>query len=147
MGASLEAEFRLRLAEGFLIEAREDLGLERWRACVDNSQLAVENAAKSALGLLGPVGRTHSPAPMIRQALEDGAFPDSAREAVGLIAEYAELLGPDVHVRSDYGDEVGGLTPWELFDEDDARQAITWAEGTVALARTLVQEASEPKSE
>ncbi len=42
-----EPRYRLNLAEGFLLEAREDIQLKRWRSCVDNSQLAVE--AENAL--------------------------------------------------------------------------------------------------
>lgn len=66
METSEEGRYRLRLAEGFLDEAREDKSLGRWRACVSGSQLAVENAAKAVLALLGPVGRTHNPAPLLR---------------------------------------------------------------------------------
>jgi predicted nucleotidyltransferase len=51
-----EARYRLKLAEGSLQEARQDRDSRRWRSCVDNSQLAVENAAKGLLALLGPVG-------------------------------------------------------------------------------------------
>jgi HEPN domain-containing protein len=64
-----EARYRLNLAEGFLLEAREDMGTKRWRSCVDNSQLAVENAAKAMLALLGPVGRVHHPAVLLQRAL------------------------------------------------------------------------------
>jgi len=41
-----EVSYRLALAKGFLTEAEQDMTLERWRSCVDNSQLAVENAGK-----------------------------------------------------------------------------------------------------
>ena len=61
MAQDSEARFRRRLAVGFLEEAKQDLELERWRSCVDNSQLATENAAKAALALLGPVGARTSP--------------------------------------------------------------------------------------
>lgn len=138
MNAPSEASFRLRLADGFLGEARQDYGLERWRSCVDNSQLAIENSAKAVLALLGPIGRTHNPAPILRAALQSGAFGDLDLSAIETILEHAELLGPDIHVRSDYGDEAGGLTPWELFDGDDARHSLTWAEEAAALARSLV---------
>lgn len=133
-----DAEYRIRLADGFLREARQDLALERWRSCVDNSQLATENAAKAVLALLGPLGRTHSPAPLLRAALDASAFEPSDRADVASLAECAEMLGPDIHGRSDYGDEVGGLTPWELFQGDDAAQALTWAERAVSLASALV---------
>ena len=41
-----DAEYRLRVARGFLDEAQQDAELQRWRSAVDNAQLAVENAAK-----------------------------------------------------------------------------------------------------
>jgi len=96
-----ESKYRLRLAEGFLEEARQDIASQRWRSCVDNSQLAVENAAKAVLALLGPVGRTHNPAVLLRQALDDGRFPKSVCQMVERLAECAELLGPDFHAQSD----------------------------------------------
>ena len=133
-----QARYRIRLAEGFLGEARQDMTLRRWRSCVDNSQLAVENAAKVALALLGPVGRTHNPATLLRQALADNRFPQETQVNVEQIAECAELLGPDIHVESDYGDETGWQTPWELFDESDAYQALNSAESAVSLAKELV---------
>jgi len=68
------ANYRLRIAQGFLDEARQDVGLGRWRSVMDNAQLAVENAAKAILALIGPVGRTHTPAPLLRQALQDDTF-------------------------------------------------------------------------
>jgi HEPN domain len=61
MNSHDQAHYRLRLAEGFFDEAREDMHSQRWRSCVSNGQLAAENAAKAVLGLLGPIGRTHNP--------------------------------------------------------------------------------------
>jgi len=75
------ALYRLRVAEGFLNEARQDMSLRRWRSVMDNAQLAVENAAKAVLALLGPVGRTHNPAPLLRQALRDGRLAISLLDA------------------------------------------------------------------
>lgn len=71
-------KYRLRLADGFLSEARQDIGFQRWRSCVDNAQLAVENAAKVLLALLGPVGRTHNPAALLREALAPTVIPKSS---------------------------------------------------------------------
>lgn len=135
---SNEAQYRVRLAEGFLAEARQDYGLLRWRSCVDNSQLATENAAKSALAALGPVGRTHDPARRLREAISAGRFGAAHHPLAEEIAEQAELLGPDVHVESDYGDEAGWRTPWELFGADDAQTALAMAERAVAAAQALV---------
>jgi HEPN domain-containing protein len=138
MQSSDEPRYRLSLAEGFLFEAREDIGLKRWRSCVDNSQLAVENAAKVALALLGPIGRTHDPAKSIRKLLETGRFTESVRPKVTRLAECAEILGPQVHVQSDYGDDETLKTPWQLFDEPAARQAQSLAEEAVRLAKEIV---------
>lgn len=140
MPAFEEAHYRWRLAEGFLGEARQDFDLGRWRACVDNSQLAAENAAKAVLARLGPVGKTHQPALFLRAALAEGDFPEESASLVERLAECAELLGPDLHIKSDYGDEVGGRTPWELFDKEDARQALAWAEEALDLAGQLLRD-------
>ncbi len=142
MTGEQDAAYRLRVAQGFLDEARQDVELGRWRSAVDNSQLAVENAAKAVLALLGPVGRTHNPAVQLRQALAEGRFAAPHADRVRQLAERAELLGIDVHIQTDYGDEVGGRTPWELFDEADARQILAMAEEAVTLARAVIQEAA-----
>ena len=116
MQSSEDARYRLRLTAGFLDEARQDVQLARWRSCVDNSQLAVENAAKALLALLGPLGRTHEPAALLRQALAAGRFPAASAGHVGRLAELSEQLGRDVHAAGDYGDEGSRRTPWEIFD-------------------------------
>ncbi len=130
--------YRIRLATGFLNEAQQDMALKRWRSTMDNAQLAVENAAKAVLALLGPVGRTHYPAPLLREALQQGNFSDQWSR-VQQLAEIAELLGQDIHIQTDYGDEGTGRTPWELFDETDAQQALAMAEEAVQLAQAIGQ--------
>jgi HEPN domain-containing protein len=144
MSAQEEIGYRLRLAEGFRDEARQDLDLSRWRSCVDNSQLATENAAKAALALLGPVGRTHDPAAVLQIALADGRFPAAEAVHVGRLIECARELGPAVHIESDYGDEQNRLTPWELFDETAAREAFGFAEAAFALARQITSSGPVP---
>ncbi len=140
MASEEDARYRLRLGEGFLTEAQQDVTLTRWRSCVDNSQLSVENAAKSVLALLGPVGRTHSVADLLRQLVQDHRFSPSLLTRVLRLADLADQLAWDVHVASDYGDEIGRRTPWELFDEAAAGEALRVAEEAVAVARRLVEE-------
>jgi HEPN domain-containing protein len=134
-----DAEYRLRVAQGFLDESRQDVASNRWRSAVDNAQLSVENAAKAVLALVAPVGRTHNPAPLLRQALNDGLFSAAFQGAVLRLAECAEVLGFDIHVQTDYGDELQGLTPWELFNEQEAHEALAIAEEAVDLAQTTVR--------
>ena len=136
------AAYRLKLAHGFLEEARQDADLSRWRSAVDGAQLAVENAGKTALALFGRAGRTHNTATHIRRLIGEGRLDAALSERLERLAELAELLGPEVHVQTDYGDEVGGRTPWELFAEEDARQALAIAGEAVTLADQLVRESS-----
>lgn len=145
--SSDHAHYRLNLARGFLAESRQDVQLQRWRSAVDNAQLAVENAAKAVLALLAPLGRTHNPAPLLREALAAGHFSPEHVARVQRLAECAEELGFDVHVQTDYGDETSGLTPWDLFDEDDAAQALVLAEESVALAEAMLSGAQRTSDE
>ena len=138
MVGTQDAAYRLKVAAGFLVEARQDVSLERWRSAVDNAQLAVENAAKAVLALVKPVGRSHNPAVQLRGALDEGLFAASDRERVQRLAELAETLGSDIHIQTDYGDEMEGRTPWELFDRADGNQALGIAEVAVELAQTIV---------
>ena len=139
MNQAGHVNYRLRLAEGFLQEARQDVGLSRWRSAIDNAQLSIENSAKAVLAILGPVGRTHYPAGELRRSIEEKKWEESLSTPVQRLMEVAELYGFDVHVRTDYGDETDNLTPWELFDEDDARQALEVGIEAFDLASLIVQ--------
>jgi len=138
MTSHLDAQYRLKVALGFLAETNEDVNLTRWRSAVDNAQLAVENAAKAVLAMVGPVGRTHNPATQLRQIGSTGLFPASAKSSIERLASLAEQLGFDVHMQTDYGDEIQGRTPWELFDAPDAEQALAMAKEAIGLAQALI---------
>lgn len=139
MNQARHVNYRLRLAEGFLAEARQDVGLSRWRSAIDNAQLPIENSAKAVLAILGPVGRTHYPAGELRRSVDEKKWEEHLIAPVQRLMEIAELYGFDVHVRTDYGDETDNLTPWELFDEDDGRQALEVAIEALGLASLIVQ--------
>lgn len=138
-----DAAYRLELAHGFLEEARQDADLSRWRSAVANAQLSVENAGKTALALFGRAGRTHNPATWIRRLVAEERFDAASSRRLERLAELAELLGSEIHIRTDYGDEVGGRTPWELFGEEDARQALAIAGEAVSLAGQLTRESGD----
>lgn len=140
MMSPADAHYRLKLATGFLEESRQDIALGRWRSSVDNSQLAVENAAKAVLALIAPVGKTHHPATPLRQALQDALFPHEQQSHILRLVGLAETLGFDIHVQTDYGDELEGVTPWELFDQEDAQNALNAAVEAIGLARMVVEE-------
>lgn len=134
-----EAGYRLGMAVGFLGEAQHNIQHDPWRSCVDNSQLAAENEAKAILGLLGRVGRTHDPGALLLSTLAEERFPEGIAGMVLRVARSARTLGPRVHAESDYGDEAMRRTPWELFDQASAEQALTLAEEAVTLATQVVE--------
>ena len=62
MNSNDDVTYRSNLAKGFFGDAEDDLKLRRWSFCVDNAQLAVENAGKAILMLFGVSSKTHEPA-------------------------------------------------------------------------------------
>lgn len=76
---------------------------------------------------------------MLRESVDAELFADDAVPLVLRLAECAEELGYDIHIQTDYGDETEGATPWELFGEEDAREAIALARESVALAEKLIR--------
>ena len=132
--------YRLRLARGFLQEAEQDASLGRWRACVAHAQLAVENALKAVIALFAPVPRTHAPADVLSMMLEEGDIPQAMRADVQELVDIVQGLDlATIHIQADYGDEAHGLTPWELFSEEDAREALAIARRVVERATALIQ--------
>jgi HEPN domain-containing protein len=132
------AEYRLKVARGFLAEASQNFAAQQWRACVEHCQLSLGHAAKAALALAGPVPRTHDPAATLLRALEQERFPEAARTVVEQLVEVAGQLGPDIHIAISYGDEDELKTPWDLFDASDARRTLELASRAVQLAERLL---------
>ncbi len=75
----------------------------------------------------------------MREAVDAGLFAHDAAPLVLRLAECAEELGYDIHIQTDYGDETAGATPWELFGEEDAQEAIALARESLALAEKLIR--------
>lgn len=139
MDSEQDVRFRLRLAEGFLQEAEQDLTLSRWRSCVDNAQLAVENAIKAVLARHGPVPKTHEVSRPLANLQRLEGLDTTVKEKLATLQGLAERLSYEDHIRSDYGEEATFKTPWELFNEDDAREAVQVARQTLGLATEILQ--------
>jgi len=130
-----EVTYRLALSEGFLTEAEQDVTLRRWRSCVDNSQLSVENAGKAVLAVFGVTPRTHDPARELAGVLRRGSVPTAVREVLTSMLADLLALGPQEHFMTDYGDETQYALPWDLFDQASAEDAIAAARRSLATAR------------
>lgn len=134
MNSKEDAVYRLRLAEGFLEEAEEDVSLSRWRSCVSNSQLVVENSGKAIIALFEPLERTHEPAERIKALLEERVFDESLEQEIEEVLPLFEELGFEEHFMTDYGDEDGRKVPWQIYGEEEAREAIQIARRCFEIA-------------
>ena len=113
------ALYLLKLAQGFLEESRQDVQLQRWRSAVDNSQLAVENSAKAVLSLAVPVGKTHNPAPQLREALSKGHFQEKIDPALHRSCSRTTCITfqPTRHFYQDTRAAAGAVEPVAEKDE------------------------------
>ena len=132
-----DVEYRVALSAGFLAEAEQDFLLERWRSCVDNAQLSVENAGKAALALFGIAPKTHDPARQIAVFLREQELPPSVSEILHAMLPDLLILGTEAHFLTDYGDEENYRLPWDLFTQQSAEDALQSARRLHRAAQTL----------
>jgi len=132
-----DAEYRLPLARGFNQEAAQDYRLGRWRSCVDNAQLSLENAAKAIIAIRKPVEKTHDPARQLRGLVDKKGFDESLAEKVENALELFKALGFEEHFMTDYGDESTYQDPWTLFGEEDATNALETSRKCLEIAEEL----------
>lgn len=116
-----DAEYRKRLAMGFLNEARLNLEHQLWRSCVDNSQISIENTGKMIIALFEPVEKTHNPSRQLRRLMDQKRLGDVFKPQVDEIISVLDRFGIEEHFLTDYGDEATRTDPWSLFGEDDAK--------------------------
>lgn len=138
MNVARDVAYRLALAQGFLAEAEQDFALQRWRSCVDNAQLAVENTGKTALALFGVAPKTHDPARQIAAILREQELPANVSELLHAMLPDLLILGTEAHFLTDYGDEESYTLPWDLFTQQTAEDALQSARRLAQMAHTLL---------
>jgi HEPN domain-containing protein len=124
MDSKEEANYRLRLREGFVKEADEYFNLSHWRSCVSSSQLAVENASKAVLAVTRPIVRIHNLSSLLLGLIEEHGLGEDLANKIERLAENARVLGFEEHIRTDYGDELAYKTPWEIYSFEHAQKAL-----------------------
>jgi HEPN domain-containing protein len=137
VSASKDVDYRIALAAGFLAEAEQDFTLKRWRSCVDNAQLAVENTGKAALALFGIAPKTHDPARQLATVLREQELPANVGELLHAMLPDLLVLGTATHFLTDYGDEASYTLPWDLFTQQTAEDALQSARRLVQMAQVL----------
>lgn len=145
MNSKEDAEYRLNISSGFLKEAEEDFRQKRWRSCVGNSQMSLENAGKAVISLFKPVEKTHEPIRQIKELIERGLLNESDCPEISFdeLVETFSALGEEEHFRSDYGDEAKKILPWDIYDEDFATKSIVAARGGFGLAKKIFLKKTE----
>jgi HEPN domain-containing protein len=146
VNSARDVEYRLALAKGFLKEAEEDYQLARWRACVDNSQLSVENAGKAILMLFGVSPKTHDPAKHLAYLFKESTIPADLRNRIKEALPDFILLGLEEHFMTDYGDEASYRLPWDIFTEASASAALAAARRCKEAAVGIVEKTRELRS-
>ncbi len=137
MKSQAESRYRLELAEGFYAEANQDFELSRWRSCVDNSQLAVENSGKTVIACFRPVEKSHNPAKQVIDLIKNEEISPDLIDDIKVMIPMLRKLGFEEHLKTDYGDENTYKSPWELFDKDDASQALEMARKCSMIVRKV----------
>jgi HEPN domain-containing protein len=146
MNSQADAEYRLRLAKGFKKEAEQDFQLQRWRSCVDNAQLAVENAGKAIIAIFEPVERTHNPAVNLRKLIDKKLIDKALLNDLNTALNFFDELGFEEHFLTDYGDEKTYQDPWSLFNEEDAQKALEIMQKCLAVSEKFYQFYHTPSS-
>jgi HEPN domain-containing protein len=131
-----EVGYRLRLVERYLRDAEDAYRRGDFRGAVASSQLAAENAAKAVVAVYRVPSWTHDPSHELRELVDQ--MPQELRPSAEELAEVAELLAPE-RGRATYGEPARGLTPWEIYGEEDAEEALERARRALELMMVILR--------
>lgn len=137
MNSRDDAEYRLRLARGYLAKAEDDARDEQWDDCLANAQDAVENAGKAVLSHFRPVPKTHDLLAPLGELLSQPGVPERVRQHITDSLDAFREMGVATHIRAAYGDEATRTPPWELIHEPEARAGLNKARRAVAFATAV----------
>jgi HEPN domain-containing protein len=129
--------YRFLLAEGFLREAEEDVQLKRWRSCVSGSILCIENCGIAVLMLFGVSKNTHHPEQHLSRLLAEGTVSEEVADLIRELLPELEQHESHEKMLAKYGLESGYQSPWDLFSESQADEALKGARKSLALCRKL----------
>ena len=132
--------YRLRTASEFLDTASFDFTHNQWAQCVQQAQLAVENAAKAVLACFGPIPRTHTPQDELKGILQyaQQSLSTEVADAIQVIIVSCQHLGWREHILASYGDEEHRLTPSQLFNRSQAANALESAKHALENTQTVI---------
>jgi len=137
-----EARYRLKLAEWHFSRAEDAFGRHDSVGCVRESQLCAEESAKAVIACFRLPSPVHDPSDELLAVAEENA--DTISKVMGetfiedlkKVGEAAKRLAP-AHIRSVYGE--AGRPPWEIYDEESARDALELARGAYGTSRVFIE--------
>jgi len=132
-----EVDYRIKLAKQYLKSAEEAFNRKDYRATVAESQLAAENSAKAVIAFFRVPSWSHNPALELKELLNN--IPQSVKHLMEELASIAEVLASE-YGRAIYGEPAKALTPWEIYNEDDANSALRYAKKAFEYALFILKE-------
>ena len=132
-----EVRYRVELAKRYLREAEEAIKRKDYRNTVASSQLCVENAAKAIIALYRIPSWSHDPSHELLEITPQ--LKPELRKLAKELAEIARKLAPE-HGRAAYGEPTRGLTPWDIYGEEDALEALSMARRAWKIMKTILEE-------
>ena len=131
-----EVRYRYKLAINYLRDADEAFNRGDWRGTVANAQLSAENAAKAVIAVYRVPSWSHDPSGELQELVDR-----MSRELADLVIELANIakrLAPE-HGRSTYGEPSMGLTPWDIYTQGDAENALGMAKRAVEIMKAILR--------
>lgn len=132
-----EVRYRVELAKRYLREAEEAIKRKDYRNTVASSQLCAENAAKAIITLYRIPSWSRDPSHELLEITPQ--LKPELRKPAKELAEIARKLAPE-HGRAAYGEPTRGLTPWDIYGEEDALEALSMARRAWRIMKTILEE-------
>jgi HEPN domain-containing protein len=131
-----EVRYRYKLAINYLRDANEAFNRGDWRGTVANAQLSAENAAKAVIAVYRVPSWSHDPSSELQELVD--RMPRELADLVIELANIAKRLAPE-HGRSTYGEPSMGLTPWDIYTQGDAENALGMAKRAVEIMKAILR--------
>ena len=131
-----EVMYRYKLAINYLRDANEAFNRGDWRGTVANAQLSAENAAKAVIAVYRVPSWSHDPSGELQELVD--RMPRELADLVIELANIAKRLAPE-HGRSTYGEPSMGLTPWDIYTQGDAENALGMAKKAVEIMKAILR--------
>jgi len=131
-----EVRYGYRLAINYLRDANEAFNRGDWRGTVANAQLSAENAAKAVIAVYRVPSWSHDPSGGLQELVDK--MPRELTDLVIELAGIARRLAPE-HGRSTYGEPSMGLTPWDIYTQGNAENALGMAKRAVEIMKAILR--------